>query len=233
MDMFSNNNNNSGSNNKNKKGHSRTNSGMSFLLSASNSKHGGGGGGGGGGHSRAASRIDDGALSAATSTTSIQVGGPSPGSRHTAQAGLGGGGEPGMGAAKNVPAPTAAAVTATTAGGSGQRQHRRQAGQPTSKNPRQLEEGVPSLDVASQSPPLGASGGHRSAARAQGAAASRPSMGGVPYPETPPPLRGAERRASLVGHDVVEDDPKERIAPELMIGEIQVPLHTWWIVCVV
>eukprot|EP00752_Nemacystus_decipiens_P002553 g2394.t1 len=220
MDMFSSNK-KGGNSSAHVPNHSRTNSGMSFLLSSSNSKHGGGGG-----HSRVPSRIDDGALSAATSTNSVQAGGSSPGSRYAAPPASGGGGGGGGGDVRPLgrgqPAASVAAagqaVAATAAGG---------LPAPNSKSPRRLEEGVPGLDVTFDSPPLAAaaaaaaSGEHRSAARARGAAASRPSIGGVPYPETPPPLRGIERRGSLVSRDVVEDDPKEQIEPELMIGEIQ------------
>lgn len=216
MDLFSNKKGGNG-NNTNLPNHSRTNSGMSFLISS------------GHGHSRAASRIDDGALSAATSTASVQAGASLSGSRHrnaTPAGGGAGGAASGSAAAAGVAAQTAGAVNATTVGGSGQRQ---QASRPSSNSPRRLEEGVPGPGFSSESPPLAAdaaaaavSGEHRSAARARGAAASRPSISGVPYPETPPPLRGIERRGSLVNREVVEDDPKEQIEPELMIGEIQV-----------
>eukprot|EP00903_Cladosiphon_okamuranus_P016946 g15621.t1 len=189
--------------------HARTNSGMSFLIPS------------GHGHSRGASRIDDGALSAATSTTSIAPGGMSPGSRRatTAPAGGGAGGPASASAAAAAAAAAAAgAVDPTSAGGSGQRQ---QASRPSSNSPRQLEEGGGSLGFSPGSPPLAASGELRPSTSARGAAASRPSAGGVPYPETPPPLRGIEGRGSLVSREAVEDDPKEQIEPELMIGEIQ------------
>lgn len=194
MEMFTNNP-KKGGNNSSLPNHSRPNSGMSFLLSS------------GRGESRATSRVDDGMLSAVTSTTSVQGGGGSPAAA----------------------ARTAAAATATTVGGSGQRQQRQEASRPNSTSPRRLEQGLPGrLGFALEPPPptaTAASGEHHPAPLALGATASRPSTSGVPYPETPPPLRGLERRGSLVNRNVVEEDPKEQIDPELMIGEIKVPIR--------
>ena len=45
-----------------------------------------------------------------------------------------------------------------------------------------------------------------------------PGVGGLATPETPPPLKGHNRRASLVNNTVEEDPAKE----DLMIGEIKV-----------
>lgn len=54
------------------------------------------------------------------------------------------------------------------------------------------------------------------------------SGAGIQYPETPPPLRGNQRRPSLMNHEAPpEDDGKPQMEPELMIGEIQVYFEVW------
>ena len=67
-----------------------------------------------------------------------------------------------------------------------------------------------------------APGGHSSAWHASGGHVSgiQSIIEGLVGPETPPPLKGANRRASLVGDSY--EEPPEEIAEELMIGEIKV-----------
>lgn len=92
--------------------------------------------------------------------------------------------------------------------------------------------GGPSPSVAAAA--AAAPGDSRSAAgRARGAPPPlQQSLDGVPNPDTPPPLRGIQRRGSLVSQDAPEDEPKEQIEPELMIGEIQVCTRVCLCLCV-
>ncbi|CAN0079349.1 unnamed protein product, partial [Ectocarpus fasciculatus] len=208
MDMFSGTKKSGGAGTNNRPGHSKTSSGMGFLLSSAQP------------HSRVPSRTDD---RSPWEAASIAAAAPPPLPRPT-------GAEVAAGAVGVAQAPVA--VTSTTAG-----PYQRGGGvQPNSNgSPGRLESatggGGGDSDVGgcriSSKPTAGVAAAH-GVGHGGGAGGSQPPpQGDVNYPDTPPPLRRMQRRASLVNREVPpEDDPKEPIEPELMIGEIQsIRLH--------
>ena len=67
----------------------------------------------------------------------------------------------------------------------------------------------------------GIQGSHGTEAAPEVGGLAAPGVVGLAAPETPPPLKGHTRRASLVNNDV-EEDPAKDIEQDLMIGEIKV-----------
>ncbi|CBJ26370.1 Small Conductance Mechanosensitive Ion channel [Ectocarpus siliculosus] len=201
MDMFSGTKKSGGAGTNSRPGHKKNSSGMGFLLSSAQP------------HSRVPSRTDD---RSPWEVASIATAAPPPLPRPT-----------GAGVAQ-----TPVAVTSTTAG----RQQRGNQVQPDGNvSPGRLERatgggggeyGVDGCRNASKTP-AGVAVTH-GVGHSGGAGASRPPpQDDVNYPDTPPPLRRMQRRGSLVNREVPqEDEPKEPIEPELMIGEIQsIRLH--------
>lgn len=200
MDMFSGTKKSGGAGTNSRPGHKKTSSGMGFLLSSAQP------------HSRVPSRTDD---RSPWEAASIASAAPPPLPRPT-----------GAGVAQ-----TPVAVTSPTA----RQQQRGSQVQPGSNvSPGRLERaagggggesGVDGCRIASKTPAGVAVA--RGVGHSGGAGGSRPPpQDDVNYPDTPPPLRRMQRRGSLVNREVPpEDDPKEPIEPELMIGEIQVRTH--------
>ncbi|CAN0047968.1 unnamed protein product, partial [Ectocarpus sp. 12 AP-2014] len=201
MDMFSGTKKSGGAGTNSWPGHRKTSSGMGFLLSSAQP------------HSRVPSRTDDRSPREAASTAAAE---PPPLPRPT-----------GAGVAQ-----TPVAATSTRAG---QQQRGSQVQPDGNVSPGGLrratgggggKSGVDGCRIASKTP-AGVAVAH-GVGYSGGAGDSRPPpQDGVKYPDTPPPLRRMQRRGSLVNREVPpEDEPKEPIEPELMIGEIQsIRLH--------
>ncbi|CAN0424224.1 unnamed protein product, partial [Ectocarpus sp. 12 AP-2014] len=201
MDMFSGTKKSGGAGTNSWPGH--RSSGMGFLLSSAQP------------HSRVPSRTDDRSPREAASTAAAAA------------------------AAPPLPRPTGAGVAQTpvaaTSTRAGQQQRGSQVQPDSNVSPGGLERatgggggksGVNGCRIASKT--TAAVAVAHGVEHSGGAGGSRPPpQDDVKYPDTPPPLRRMQRRGSLVNREVPpEDEPKEPIEPELMIGEIQsIRLH--------